>query len=194
MNTLVRVFAGFVGILYCLLMPSVSAYAKISHGKQSDTSKECAICHFRWVETFFTEHRGTPLAPLQTTTVVGDKEMCLSCHDGTITDSRDKICNDPGHREGTIPSSKVRIPDTFPLSEEGALMCSTCHTPHALKDELKALSPTFLRAPNNNSSFCKLCHTDTRQRGVCVEIIPSTFQRRSFPPGLFQPEGFWGAA
>jgi predicted CXXCH cytochrome family protein len=191
MNTLIRIFAGFVGILYCLLMPPVSAHAKISHGTQSDTSKECAICHFKWVEAFFTEHRGTPLAPLQTTTVVGDKEMCLSCHDGTVTDSRDKICNDPGHREGTIPSSKVRIPDTFPLSEEGALMCSTCHTPHALKDERKDLSHAFLRAPNNDSSFCRLCHT-TQAGGISTGNHPVDVSTPEIPSRIISAGGVLG--
>ena len=75
--------------------------------KSADTAKQCSICHYRWVSTFFTEHRGTPLTPLQEEMVVGTREMCLSCHDGSVMDSRDMVCNDPGHRIGNVPSSRV---------------------------------------------------------------------------------------
>ena len=191
MNTLVRIVAVFVGILYCLLLPSVSSAVKIPHGKQPDTAKECAICHFRWVDAFFTEHRGTPLVPLQTEAVVGSKEMCLSCHDGTITDARDKICNDPGHGEGTIPSSRVRIPETFPLSEEGTLMCSTCHTPHALKNERNDQSNSFMRAANNDSSFCRLCHT-TQDGGISTGNHPVDVSTPDIPSRIVSNGGVLG--
>jgi predicted CXXCH cytochrome family protein len=84
--------------------------------------------------------------------------MCFSCHDGSVHDSRDKICNDPGHRVGIIPSQRVTIPEKFPLDANGAIMCTTCHTPHALKGRGGVMVEYFIRTPNKNSSFCKLCH------------------------------------
>ena len=51
-------------IIVLCMFPNTSS-AKIEHPKQADTAKECAICHYRWVSTFFTEHRSTPLASLQ---------------------------------------------------------------------------------------------------------------------------------
>jgi predicted CXXCH cytochrome family protein len=84
--------------------------------------------------------------------------MCLSCHDGAVLDSRDKICNDPGHRVGNIPSQRVRIPENFPLDENDAMQCSTCHTPHAVKKTKDRLVEFFLRAPNKDSSLCIQCH------------------------------------
>lgn len=152
-------------IVFCLLIVLIclmphTASSKIEHSKQADTAKECAICHYRWVSTFFMEHRKTPLAPLQEEIVVGDQEMCFSCHDGSVRDSRDKICNDPGHRVGNIPSHRVKIPEKFPLDENGAMLCTTCHTPHALKGNEGPMVEFFIRAPNINSSFCKLCHVE----------------------------------
>jgi predicted CXXCH cytochrome family protein len=144
-------------IILLWLLPNTAA-SKIEHPKQADTAKECAICHYRWVSTFFMEHRGTPLTPLMEEQVVGDQEMCLSCHDGSVHDSRDKVCNDPGHRVGNIPSDRVQIPEKFPLDENGAMQCTTCHTPHAMKSKEGVIVEFFIRAPNKNSSFCKLCH------------------------------------
>ncbi len=140
------------------LMFPCAVFAETDLYRQADTAKKCSICHYRWIYTFYVEHRGTPLAPLDEEKVVGKQEMCLSCHDGSVRDSRDRICNDPGHRIGAIPSSRVSIPEKFPLDENGALQCVTCHTPHALSRQGAATDELFLRAPNVNSSFCKQCH------------------------------------
>jgi predicted CXXCH cytochrome family protein len=141
-----------------LVLPSGIA-ARSNHPSQADTAKQCSICHYRWVYTFYVEHRDTPLAPLEEEKVVGHRDMCLSCHDGSVLDSRDRICNDPGHSVGNLPSNRVHIPDTFPLDKNGAMQCSTCHTPHAIETSKDTLVEFFLRAPNKDSSFCELCHT-----------------------------------
>ena len=47
--------------LFCLL-PQVTA-AQLELPKAADTAKECSICHYRWVSTFFTEHRSNPAHP-----------------------------------------------------------------------------------------------------------------------------------
>jgi len=151
-------------------------FAQIDIFQQVDTAKKCSICHYRWVQTFYVEHRGTPLAPLNEKEVVGSQKMCLSCHDGSVRDSRDKICNDPGHRVGTIPSKRVTIPEKFPLDKNGALLCATCHTPHATTKTAEARVEFFLRAPNINSSFCRMCHTN-KTGGVTrgnhpVDVLP----------------------
>jgi len=139
---------------------STTAHAQLRNPRQADTAKKCAICHYRWIYTFYVEHRSTPLAPLQEQEVVGSKEMCLSCHDGSIRDSRDRICNDPGHQVGVAPSKHIKIPPHFPLDEQGRLQCTTCHTPHAVSFEEGLQFTFFLRKPNNNSSFCKECHVE----------------------------------
>jgi predicted CXXCH cytochrome family protein len=149
-----------------LVLPSAIA-ARSNHPSQADTAKQCSICHYRWVYTFYVEHRDTPLAPLEEEKVVGSRDMCLSCHDGSVLDSRDRICNDPGHSVGNLPSNRVSIPDTFPLDKNGAMQCSTCHTPHAIETSKDTLVEFFLRAPNKDSSFCKQCHA--RNTGGTVQ-------------------------
>lgn len=128
--------------------------------READTAKKCAICHYRWVYTFFVEHRGTPIADLvETKDVVGEPAMCLSCHDGSVRDSRDTICNTPSHKAGVVPSPGVTIPPNYTLDERGAMLCSTCHTPHAVAPRGRQMVSAFMREPNVDSSMCVKCHT-----------------------------------
>ncbi len=154
---LYRIIAGIV-LLLCVMTCQVSA--KVGPSLKADTSKKCAICHYKWVSTFFVEHRSTPIAHAgEKSLETFSREMCISCHDGSVKDSRSSICNDPGHRVGRAPSKQVRIPKDFPLDKNGALKCTTCHTPHSVSDESESMVEYFLRAPNENSAFCKTCHT-----------------------------------
>jgi len=127
--------------------------------READTGKKCAICHYRWVYPFFFEHRSTPLATLhEGRDTVADKEMCFSCHDGSVRDARDKICNKPGHTTGVMPSGLVVIPPHLPLDDQGRMACATCHTPHAAPARPGSLVSSFLRVENKDSSLCRECH------------------------------------
>ncbi len=148
-------------LLYIFAMNPCAALAQqFNVPRESDTAKKCAICHYRWVYTFFVENRNTPIAEIvETRDTVGETKMCLSCHDGSVLDSRNRICNTPSHKSGVVPSDRVTIPPNFPLNENGAMLCSTCHTPHAGPAAADgALVMTFQREPNNNSSICIRCH------------------------------------
>ncbi len=128
---------------------------------KEDTSKKCAICHYQWVPTFYLEHRNTPLARADEKWLeTFSWEMCISCHDSSVRDSRKKICDDPGHQVGRVPSNRVTIPPEYPLDDQGALKCTTCHTPHAVTEGSDSMVEYFLRAPNENSSFCRVCHKE----------------------------------
>jgi len=154
----ITVWGGML-ISICILLQGQGQAQTMTAPRDADTGKKCAICHYRWVYTFFVEHRGTPLAPLnEDRDTVADKDMCLSCHDGSVMDSRDKICNDPGHKTGVVPSARVTIPRHFPLDARGAMTCGTCHTPHAVAPKKGSLVTSFLRGTNANSSFCRECH------------------------------------
>ena len=163
----------------------------MDHARKADTAKKCSICHYRWVYTFYVEHRSTPIAPLQEEKVEGEQRMCLSCHDGSVRDSRDRICNDPGHRVGVKPSSGIRIPETFPLDEQGGLLCVTCHTPHALTKQDDRLVEFFLRAPNTNSSLCKQCHI-TKGGGKAQGNHPVDISAPSNPAPIIEAGGRMG--
>jgi predicted CXXCH cytochrome family protein len=148
--------AGIV-VLLCTVPCQLPANVELS--LKADTSKKCAICHYQWVPTFFLEHRSTPIAHFDEKTLeVFSWKVCISCHDGSVRDSRGTICNDLGHQVGRIPSQEVSIPPDFPLDENGALKCTTCHTPHAVSEASESMVEYFLRAPNENSSFCRTCH------------------------------------
>ncbi len=129
-------------------------------GKAS-SARECAICHFRWVGTFFNEGRGTPLAPMPQAKQVGTEEMCFSCHDGSVVDSRRELLLGSRHEIGEPPPDDMDIPEAYPLDEDGNVTCSTCHTAHALPgSERSAGDPVFMRRSNLDSAMCEDCHQD----------------------------------
>jgi predicted CXXCH cytochrome family protein len=95
----------------------------------------------------------------------GDGDMCLSCHDGSVVDSRFKVWATRHHSTGVIPSAAVKIPqDTFPLDSQGRMTCATCHTAHAVPNSSDIRTVVFLRQPNVNSSFCLACHPEHAQK------------------------------
>ncbi|MDX1778746.1 MAG: hypothetical protein R3339_07685, partial [Thermodesulfobacteriota bacterium] len=155
-----------LSLLIILLLSFFSAVFSSSYAATTTTSlkpdsaKECAICHYSWVETFFYEKRGTELVQLPLTPHVATSKMCFSCHDGSTVDSRHQVYNDRMHQVGVIPSEKVKIPETFPLDEEGKMDCGTCHSAHTLDTEPGIEKTIFLRTANENSEMCNMCHVD----------------------------------
>ena len=125
-----------------------------------DTAKECAICHYNWVETFFFEKRSTLIAHFPVELEVSTTDMCYSCHDGSTVDSRLAVFNDRKHQVGITPSTKIVLSETFPLDSEGKMYCGTCHSAHGVSTEPGIEKTIFLRTPNENSDMCKKCHVD----------------------------------
>ncbi len=148
--------SGFA-LALCLCLP-LAVSAQMFRPDKTDTAKRCAICHFEWVYPFFIEHRDGELIAQPKQKQVAAAEMCFSCHDGSVADSRKTLLHDPGHGTGVKPSSAVTIPAEFPLDQGGHLQCATCHTPHAVASGDSTGVGFFLRSTNTNSSFCKLCH------------------------------------
>lgn len=147
-------------MLFLLLLTSVPA-AEL-HQRQvprnPSSAKECAICHYRWVDTFFLDGRGTDLVPLQTEQVEGTSAMCFSCHDGSVLDSRWAFEQGRGHGTGVVPPSGMSVPKEFPLDAQGHLQCVTCHSAHGVSTLPGETTSTFLRVNNTNSSLCLICH------------------------------------
>jgi hypothetical protein len=108
------------------------AFAEVKTPKNPKSAKACALCHYRWVDTFFIEGKGSDLVPYQSEKVVATSPMCLSCHDGSIMDSRSRINGDTGHKTDMPPPAAMKIPITFPLDEAGKIQCATCHTAHGV--------------------------------------------------------------
>lgn len=95
----------------------------------------------------------------------GSGDMCLSCHDGSVTDSRFKIWSTRHHTTDSVPSPAVKIPtETFPLDSQGQMTCATCHTAHAVPDSSDLKTVIFLRKPNVDSTLCLACHPEHAQK------------------------------
>jgi len=144
--------------IFFVFTASFSAGATTTTTLTPDSAKECAICHYGWVDTFFIQKRGTYLVALPDQDTAADEEMCFSCHDGSTVDSRKKVHNDRKHQVGIVPSEKVKIPEIFPLDAEGKMACATCHSAHGVSTEPGIEKTIFLRTSNLNSEMCTMCH------------------------------------
>ncbi|KAA0258915.1 hypothetical protein FHQ18_02925 [Deferribacter autotrophicus] len=140
----------FVFLLYSYLFAAPTG---------QEPAKECALCHFSWMEVFMFEHKDTDIASFPKKRVVATERICFSCHDGTVVDSRLRVWTEDKHKVGIIPSKEVSVPKEFPL-EDGKIQCKTCHTAHGTGEPEKEgyERSIFLRIDNKNSELCKACH------------------------------------
>jgi len=151
---LAAVFAG------TLLFFSTAVYAAGPAPKNPNSAKSCAICHYRWIDTFFIDGRGTELAAYQSEKVVATRKMCMSCHDGSVLDSRSRMTAGSGHKTGLDPPAYMNIPKIFPLDANGQVRCATCHTAHGVPSGADVRGTIFMRTSNQNSAMCRRCHAD----------------------------------
>ncbi|MCL4873513.1 hypothetical protein KJ039_05480 [bacterium] len=70
---------------------------------------------------------------------------CVKCHHGNIG-------NHPVTRHPMGLIVNIRVPAKLPLTDDGEMVCHTCHEPHG-----KAVHPGFLRV--EYMKLCALCHT-----------------------------------
>ncbi|MCG6918831.1 MAG: cytochrome c3 family protein [Deltaproteobacteria bacterium] len=132
------------------------------------SKRNCAICHVMWLDDFRTDKEtlikwqpGNVLMK-DTQGVVSSEEMCYSCHDGYVMDSRAVTWKYKGHRTFVKPSDKVTIPADLPLSNKDEIYCGTCHSAHgggANTDASISGALSFLRKNNIDSQMCEMCHT-----------------------------------
>ncbi|MBA4366865.1 MAG: hypothetical protein C0403_04425, partial [Desulfobacterium sp.] len=139
-------------------IPALIFAGEISPPKNPNSAKACAICHYRWMDTFFIEGKGTDLVPYQSEKNAANLEMCMSCHDGSVMDSREQFCNGHGHAVDKPPPPGMVIPKIFPLDEKGNMNCATCHTAHGVPSGEDAVETIFMRTSNRNSAMCRMCH------------------------------------
>jgi predicted CXXCH cytochrome family protein len=151
-----------------LLLVLAAARPLFGRSAMPNSSRECAICHIRWVGAFarIGPQEGVMQAVLERQAGSGD--MCLSCHDGSVTDSRFKVWSTRHHTTDSVPSPAVSIPtEKFPLDAQGRMTCATCHTAHAVPDSSDLKTVIFLRQPNVDSSLCLNCHPEHAQKSDC---------------------------
>jgi len=141
------------------LPPAVSAL-------EMSSKRDCAICHIMWLNDFRTEKK--TLIPWQpgnvlmkdTQGVVSSEEICYSCHDGYVNDSRAIAWKYNRHKVFVKPSDNVSIPSSLPLSNKDEIYCGTCHSPHGIgsaPDERTGIT-SFFREDKTDSILCQMCH------------------------------------
>ncbi|MDH5181960.1 MAG: cytochrome c3 family protein [Gammaproteobacteria bacterium] len=144
-----------------------------AHAARSmSANRECATCHIMWLKDFKQKNQ-QPLIPYDPRPVVNTgkqdvastEDICFSCHDGFVLDSRFMWQNGKySHPVGQKPSNGIKIPlvegkQLFPLNDEGKVYCGTCHSAHGV-DWDQGQSPVFLRMKNVGSSMCMTCHQE----------------------------------
>ncbi len=172
----------YLFIIFFLLLFNYSN-AGAAPAKNPNSAKACAICHYRWVDTFFIDGKGSDLVEYQSEKVVATPEMCFSCHDGSVKDSRARVNNDSGHKTNMPPPSHMKIPETFPLDEDGKMQCSTCHTAHGVPSGTGARDTIFLRTSNKDSAMCRQCHPDANG-GIAAGNHPLDSTQQEIPATL----------
>jgi len=176
--------------LILILLPNPSN-AQVEPPRNPNSAKSCAICHYRWIDTFFIEGRGSDLVDYTAEKMVATPEMCFSCHDGSIADSRAKAYQTPQHKTNAPPPDHMQIPDIFPLNEQGNLTCATCHTAHGVPSGPDSKETIFMRTSNRNSAMCRMCHPEMTTSGK-FHNHPLDTVKQQIPARLFEAGAYEG--
>ena len=175
--------------LLALLLTPATSWSAPEGGQNS--SKECAMCHFRWMEDFLEDKGQNYLLDIPEERAVSKEMMCYSCHDGSISDSRFRVWETNKHKAGVIPSENVSIPEEYPLDLEGKMQCVTCHSAHGVDTRITMESAIFLREPNIGSSMCQRCHKN-KDTGPKKGNHPINVEFKEFPEEIIQSGGKTG--
>ena len=152
--------------LLILLLSLAYLYSPAS-ALETSSKRDCVVCHIMWMDDFRTDKEtliewqpGNVLMK-DTQGVVSSEEICYSCHDGYVNDSRYIVWKYKRHKVFVKPSRNVTIPPDLPLSVKDEIYCGTCHSAHGLgaAPHGNVLGVTSLfRVENINSSLCESCH------------------------------------
>jgi len=148
-------------IFIFIVIPSTAPALELS------SKKGCAICHVMWLDDFRTDKKTlikwqpSNVLMKDTQGVVSSEEICYSCHDGYVNDSRATLWKYNRHKTFVKPSKNVTVPSELPLSNKDEIYCGTCHSAHGVSSELRdgrSLFTPFSRIKNIDSSLCEMCH------------------------------------
>jgi len=159
--------------LILIVILSIFFQASPSLAITKRSSKECLLCHVLWFDVFQTDKK-TLLKQKDSSIVIAgsiglasSREMCESCHDGYLVDSRVKIVNGNPHHQLKKPPDWLQLPKGFRLDMNNEIYCGTCHTLHDLRGGEAVGSTPFLRLDNERSQMCMACHVDkTNRKGI----------------------------
>jgi hypothetical protein len=161
-------------LLFAGLALSAALAAAAELGPEVADQFDCATCHTERLREFrrrgaatLVEHEPQPQLDTGRQDAASTPDMCLSCHDGFVMDSRSLWKEGHlGHPVGMVPSSRVRQPaaggePVFPMNEDGRMYCGTCHSPHYHDSATKA-APPFMRVDLRDGNLCQSCHDDKK--------------------------------
>ncbi|UCF87493.1 MAG: hypothetical protein JSV71_01930, partial [Nitrospiraceae bacterium] len=153
--------------LQFILLTIILVTAPPALSLEMSSKRDCVVCHIMWLNDFRTEKetliewKPTNVLMKDTQGVVSSEEMCYSCHDGYINDSRFITWKYNRHKVYVRPSKNVSIPYNMPLSVHDEIYCGTCHSAHG-----KGAAPhgnpmgltSFFRETKIDSTLCEQCH------------------------------------
>lgn len=152
-----------LSILLCvvLLAPAVRASTL-----KRESKDECCICHVLWFDSLakrektLLERTDSPIVIAGSAGLSSSKEICYSCHDGYVADSRNAITkNNKHHLIGKVPDW-LKLPDIFRLTKDNEFYCGTCHGFHDVRARGEVGQTPFTRLDNDRSQMCTACHAD----------------------------------
>ena len=178
----------FGSLAFCTALP---AAAEI--GPEVADQFECAACHTERLREFrrrsaatLVEHEPAPDLETGRQSAASAPDMCLSCHDGFVMDSRSLWKEGHrGHPVGMMPSNRVELQvagdePVFPMNDDGRMYCGTCHSPHYHGSATTA-PPPFMRVGLEDGNLCVSCHRDKRSVADS-DHAPQSSRRRSAAP------------
>jgi predicted CXXCH cytochrome family protein len=160
-------FFTFRTTIYLLIFYTVLSVSSNVLALDMSSKRDCVVCHIMWMDDFRTdketliEWQPTNVLMKDTQGVVSSEEICYSCHDGYVNDSRSMAWKYNRHKVYVKPSTNVSIPMHMPLSVKGEIYCGTCHSAHG-----KGAAPhgnpmgvtSFFRETKIDSGVCEKCH------------------------------------
>lgn len=151
---------------YLLIILAALSATSPAFALEMSSKRDCVVCHIMWLDDFRTEQES--LVPFQpgnvlmedTQGVVSSEDICYSCHDGYVQDSRHIIGKFNRHPVFVKPSKNVTIPPELPLSVNGEIYCGTCHSAHGkgASAQYKGGRTAVYREVNIDSGLCEKCH------------------------------------
>ncbi len=148
--------------------------------------KDCTACHLELMPSLA---HGVPtlLAEVPPSSpelpAAAREAACLSCHDGSVEDSRRSVWREHGHSADVLPPADMQIPAGIPLVD-GRLACRSCHTAHSEGGSGHSCREAlFLRVTAGASELCIACHGDmNEQRAVLPRDLQPGGQRADSSP------------
>lgn len=158
-------------------------------GEEVAEQFDCASCHTERLTEFrrrravaLVEHDPEPSLPTGQQPEVSTPDMCWSCHDGYVMDSRSLwTSRHQGHPIGVEPPADMsQLPAVasglLPLNADGRVYCGSCHSAH-FESDAQIEAPTFMRVGIESGNLCVECHADKSSVSESVHVRQSRRRR-----------------